>query len=221
MEKKTPRPMTPFDELTTPYPLSILKLLLPYLVSDGRSPLWILIKFMELQYTVSLFRHPGAGFNPRCFDCHPDSPSELLDELAPYLPPEQAQVADTFRNALNMIEMMKMFQSSDNDSYTSSENTDGMGSPFAGMNPMDLMTGMLSPDQQEMFQMYQEMFSNTETQTNSMTGDDSNGSMDQQSASEKYGSGETGADSDGRLSDEREIRKGSGADHAGSDHECQ
>ena len=37
----------------------------------------------------------------------------------------------------------------------------------------------------------------------------------------KYGSGETGADSDGRLSDEREIRKGSGADHAGSDHECQ
>ena len=24
-----------------------------------------------------------------------------------------------------------------------------------------------------------------------------------------------------RLSDEREIRKGSGADHAGSDHECQ
>lgn len=167
MDKKTPRPMTPFDELTTPYPLSILKLLLPYLSPNGRSPLWILIKFMELQYTISIFKHPETFLTGQSSGQQPTSPAELLDEIVPYLPPEQAQTADTFRNALNIMEMMNMAQPSNS-------------------NSMDLMMGMLSPEQQEMFQMYQEMFSDTNSQTNSKTGDDDYGPMDQQPTSEKH-----------------------------------
>lgn len=187
MKKKPPRPMTPFDELTTPYPLSILKLLLPYIVPNDRSPLWILIKFMELQYTISIFKHPKALLTSQSFGCFPESPAELLDEITPYLPPEQAQAADTFRMVLNMMDMMKIME------------------PDGG-NPIDMMKGMLSPEQQEMFQMYQEMFSDTSPQTSSMTGGDDNEQLDEQPASEKYGTSKTGTDSDGCFSNEGEIR---------------
>ena len=202
MEKKPPRPMTPFDELTTPYPLSILKLLLPYLIPNDRSPLWILIKFMELQYTISIFRHPGSLLENQSFGHHPESPSELLDEIMPYLPQEQAQTADTFRSMLDMMDLMKMVQPSDG-------------------SPLDLMRGMLSPEQQEMFQMYEEMFSDTDTSGNSKTGDDNYGAMDEQSTSKKHGSGKAGTDSDGSIPDEGEIRKRSCPDSAGPDYKCK
>lgn len=210
MEKKTPRPMTPFDELTTPYSFSILKLLLPYLSPGGSSSLWIMVKFMELQYTISILKRPGQLLKNQSFGHFPDSPADLLDEIAPYLPPEQAQMADTFHNVMNMMEMMQMFQSSAAPSDDSSD--------AGGMNPMDMMMGMLSPEQQEMFQMYQGMFSDNENQEKSKTGDDDYERMDEQSASEKHGFGKTGADSDGGIPNEREVRQGSGSDSDGFDH---
>lgn len=210
MEKKPPRPMTPFDELTTPYSFSILKLLLPYLSPGGDPSLWIMVKFMELQYTISILKRPGQLLKSQSFGHFPDSPSELLDEIIPYLPPEQAQMADTFHNAMNMMEMMQMFQSS----AASSDDAPGTG----GINPMDMMMGMLSPEQQEMFQMYQGMFSDNENQENSKTGDDDYERMDEQSAFEKHGSGKTGTDPDGGIPDGREGRQGSGSDSDGPDH---
>lgn len=205
MEKKTPRPMTPFDELTTPYSFSILKLLLPYLDPGGGSFLWIMVKFMELQYTISILRHPGPVLRGQAFGNFPDSPAKLLDEIAPYLPPEQAQMAETFQNVMNMMEMMQMFQSTDAPSGDPSD-TGTMDSMFSGINPMDMMMNMMSPEQQDMFQMYQDMFSNNENQENSKTGDDDHERMDEQPASEGHRSGEAGTDPDGRLTDEREIR---------------
>lgn len=183
MEKKTPRPMTPFDELTTPYPLSILKLMLPYITPGGGSSLWILVKFMELKYTISISRHPEQILSSHSFGNLPDSPAKLLDEIAPYLPPEQAQMADSFRNIMNMMEMMQAMQSFNGSSENASE-TGGMSSMFSGMNPIDMMMGMLSPEQQEMFQMYQNMFSDADNQENaeqekSKTGDDDYERMDE------------------------------------------
>lgn len=204
MEKKTPRPMTPFDELTTPYSLSILKLMLPYVAPEGGSSIWILVKFMELKYTISISRHPEQILSSHSFGNLPDSPAKLLDEIAPYLPPEQAQMAETFHNIMNMMEMMQSFDSS---SENTSE-TGGMGSMFSDMNPMDMMMGMLSPEQQEMFRMYQNMFSDTDNpenseQEDSKTGDDNYERMDEQSAAERYGTPEAGSDPDGSLPDNR------------------
>lgn len=212
MEKKTPRPMTPFDELTTPYPLSILKLMLPYIAPGGGSSLWILVKFMELKYTISITRHPEQILSSHSFDNLPDSPVKLLDEIAPYLPPEQAQMADSFRNIMNMMEMMQMMQSF-NDSSENASETGGIDSMFSGMNPMDMMMGMLSPEQQEMFQMYQNMFSDNDNsgntkqenaeQENFRTGDDNDERMDEQPSFKGHGFPEAGSDPNGSLPDNR------------------
>lgn len=166
MEKKPPRPMTPFDELTMPSELQTLKLLLPYTPVSRQQSVWIMIKFMELQYTIQFFSHPENLLHTQAFRHFPASLAEMLEEISPYLPPEEAEMLDTFRNVMNIMEMMQMFQNSSDFSENDSENTASaaQNSPlnFGGMNPLDLMSGMLSPEQQEMFQMYQSMFSNTD-----------------------------------------------------------
>ena len=63
-------------------------------------------------------------------------------------------------------------------------------------NPMELLTGMLPPEQQEMFRMYSDMFS--QTSDSAEKGDENNGQrMDEQSGNEEYRSGKTGTDPDG------------------------
>lgn len=198
MEKKPTRPMTPFDEITTPYSFSILKLLLPYLAPSNQYSLWIMIKFLELRYTISLFKHPEQVSRNHSFGSFPDSPAALLDEITPYLPPEQSQMADTFRNILNIMDMMQMLQPS-GDSQTSAD------SAFSGINPMDLMMGMLSPEQQEMFRSYQNIFAESDT-TNPKTGGIENERMDEQSTTEEYGSDQTGTDPYGGSTDTGEDR---------------
>lgn len=200
MEKKTPRPMTPFDELTTPYHLSLLKLFLPYLPPSNQQTLWILVKFMELEYTISIFKHPGQIQGCQSSKHFPDSPAELLDEITPYLPPELQPMTDAFHNIMNIMEMMQMFQES---ADFSNDSSDDSSSPFNGINPVEMAMGMMNPEQQEMFRMYQDMFAENDSTTYSKTGDDAYERMDEQPASKEHGSGENGTDSNGSFPDER------------------
>lgn len=55
MESKTPKPMTPFDVLTTPSHLYTLKLLLPYTPPSMQHFFAIYIKLQELTYTFQHF----------------------------------------------------------------------------------------------------------------------------------------------------------------------
>ena len=194
MEEKTPKPMTPFDELVTPPQLQMLKLFLPYTPASNQQFLGVFIKFQELQQTISFFQNFENDLHSQAFGSgQAPSMMEMLQELRPYLPQQQAEMMDTFLNMMNIMEMMQMFQESsqgqengfsDTDSGFSSENSSagasgggtghmgGMGNMFSGgFNPMDMMMGMLTPDQQNMFQMYNSMFSG-DTSFDPGTGED-------------------------------------------------
>ena len=80
-------------------------------------------------------------------------------------------------------------------------------------SPADLFSGMLSPEQQEMFQMYQTMFQ--------QEGDSQNERLDESSTSKEYKSDEIQPHSDGCDQNSRKKRKGIDADYDGSDHECK
>ena len=181
MEKKSPTPMTPFDEWTVPKELHILKLLLPYTPASSQQALGILVKVIELQHTFQYFQQQKNVLHSQEFSAGFSSPLDMLEEIAPYLPPEQAEMLGTFRNMMNIMDMVQMMQefsggmetdfdpSGSPDSEASSGNGAGCreGEPSFGMfgggfDPMQLMMGMLSPEQQEMFQMYQTMFSQPE-----------------------------------------------------------
>lgn len=147
MEKKTPRPMTPFDELVTSQELQMIKLLLPYTPSSNQQFIGVFIKFLELKDTISLFRNISNNSQTKAFNrSYPPSPVDMLQEMKPYMAPEQTEMMDTFLNMMNIMEMAQTFQGDSPDS--------------GGLNPMDLMAGMMTPDQQNMFQMYNSMFSN-------------------------------------------------------------
>ena len=185
MEKKSPTPMTPFDEWTVPKELHILKLLLPYTPASSQQALGILVKVIELQHTFQYFQQQKNVLHSQEFSAGFSSPLDMLEEIAPYLPPEQADMLGTFRNMMNIMDMVQMMQefsaganqepyesggpetdaSSENSSQYNADRREPQktsGSFGGGFDPMQLVMGMLSPEQQEMFEMYQTMFSQPE-----------------------------------------------------------
>ena len=142
MEKNPKHFLTPFDELTTSRQLQTIKLLLPYLPTNGQRMLGIFIRLNELQNAIHLFR--GFPVSPPSDSL---SPSRILSDLSPYLSEEESQ---QMAQVNQLLQMMELFQNMPADNP-------------AGFSP-DLLMGMLNPEQKEMFQTYDAMFSDTMNQ---------------------------------------------------------
>ncbi len=140
MEQNPPRPMTPFDAVVNPPFLYTLKLLLPYMPASMQRFLGIYVKFLELRHTMEYFQ----GFASRA------QPKDMLDGLKPYMSPAEKEMMEQMSGMMNMMEMVQNMQAM----------SDAFSQDSAGFNPMDMMKGMLSPEQQEMFDMYNSMFEN-------------------------------------------------------------
>lgn len=189
MDKNLPGPMTPFDELVTSPELQIMKLMIPYAPASGRQMLAACVKVMELRETIRIFSGGRGVIRAQMLgdEEHP-SPIDILNSFRPYLKPREAAALDMVINLKEMMSVMEMMQNSG-----SSE--DG----GSALDPMDILSGMLSPEQQEMFHMYSDMFSQAED--HDQKGDSTDGRMDEQPGNEEYRSGETGADPDGGGTD--------------------
>lgn len=182
MDKCNPGPMTPFDELLSSPELQLIKLFIPYAPASGRQMLAIYIKFMELQKTIRLFRSREVSFHIRTSGTDNNaSISEILAGFRPYLTPEMAEALDTFISLNDMINLMNMMNDGGD-----SETTGG------SFDAMSMLSGMLSPDQQEMFRTYSDMFA--QSADNTQKGDDTDERLDEPSGNENHGSGKTGTD---------------------------
>ena len=148
MEQKPPKPMTPFDNLVTPPFLYTLKLLLPYTPPSAQRFIGIYIKFLELHHTMEYFQ----GFS--------SSPSNMLEGLKPYMDPAEKEMMEQMSSMMNMMEMVRGIK------YLPEGTSDSSAQGFGAFNPMDMMKGMLSPEQQEMFEMYSTMFEQEFNQEN-------------------------------------------------------
>ena len=149
MEQNPPKPMTPFDNLVTPPFLYTLKLLLPYTPPSMQRFFGIYIKFLELHHTMEYFQ----GFSS-------SSPSNILEGLKPYMEPAEKEMMEQMSSMMNMMEMVRSMQSMPEGT------SDSSAQGFGAFNPMDMMKGMLSPEQQEMFEMYSTMFEQEFNQEN-------------------------------------------------------
>ena len=162
MEQNPPKPMTPFDNLVTPPFLYTLKLMLPYTPPSVQRFFGIYIKFLELRHTMEYFQ----GFS--------SSPANILEGLKPYMGPAEKEMMEQMSSMMNMMEMVRSMQS------MSEGASDSSSQGFGAFNPMDMMKGMLSPEQQEMFEMYNTMFEqefeneNNSPDTGSQKGDKKN-----------------------------------------------
>ena len=189
MDKNLPGPMTPFDELVTSPELQIMKLIIPYAPASGRQMLAACVKVMELRETIRIFSGSRGVIRAQMLgDEEHSSHIDILNSFRPYLKPRESAALDMVINLKEMMSVMEMMQNSG-----SSED----GGP--ALDPMDILSGMLSPEQQEMFHMYSDMFSQAED--HDQKGDSTDGRMDEQPGNEEYRPGETGADPDGSGTD--------------------
>ena len=157
MDRDVPGPMTPFDELVTTPELQMIKLLIPYAPASGRQTLAALVKYTELRKAVRLFHSGGRCPGIRAFEePAPDTPAALMEQMRPYLTPQQASVLDMIVRVQEMMPLIEMLQAS---GAMSGNAGDGSG---PGFDFTDLLAGMLTPDQQDLFEEYSEMFSHSQ-----------------------------------------------------------
>ncbi len=190
MDNDQPGFMTPFDELVTSPKLQIIKLLIPYAPASGRRVLAAFVKFREFKETVRLFQDAG-GINAQEFsDSNSSTPLDILSSFRPYLKPREAAALDMVINLKEMMSVIEIMQ----DTNLSGEN----GTAF---DPMDVLSGMLTPEQREMFETCSDLFSRSADSAEK--GDDTDERVDGQSGDKGAGSGETGTDQNGSVTDRR------------------
>lgn len=127
MEKCEDR-IAAFDSLYTTNNIKILKTILPYFPKRNLNTLAVVIKFMELYFTITTVNDYSI------FNNEPESnnPTQIIDDILPFCNPElqnrMTNLKETFINFENMKEMFQMIQmlkqtnnSDNNDSNNSNE----------------------------------------------------------------------------------------------------
>ncbi|HJC56613.1 MAG TPA: hypothetical protein H9700_04495 [Candidatus Eisenbergiella intestinipullorum] len=159
MEKQEQDSIQAFDTLYTTNQIQILKILLPYCAPDTQRSLAVLIRFLELQYTLSFVRsHPEAFHSPPSL-----SFEELCEKISSYCPPALRTMLEQFQsmqNAMRMYEEMRQMMELFGDAGTgpTGGSKESASSEGPSLDPMSMLMGMLSPSQKEMFQMFQSEF---------------------------------------------------------------
>ena len=163
MEKQDNYSIQAFDTLYTTNQIQLLKILLPFCSPNMRGSLVVMIRFMEFQYTLSFVRAHPESFLAEPL---PFSLNEICEKMKNYCPPGLRPMLEQFQsmqNALQMYEemkqMMEMFQGME--AENPAQDTGSFGQS-GGFDPMNMLSGMLSPEQMEMFRMLQSDFGSTE-----------------------------------------------------------
>lgn len=162
MDSKQPDKIAAFDTLYTNNHIQMLKILFPNVQKEFRHRLAVYIKYLELQYTISLRESSPFSLN---FCSGEDSPpfdfGTLCDELSPFCSEKERSYLTQFKNMQNMIKQYKEIEAAmammkelfpegmAGPDSTGSENSN----PF-GFSP-DMLMQLLSPEQQTLFSMFQ------------------------------------------------------------------
>lgn len=144
-----------FDHFYTTNHIQILKSLLPFMDHDSFSMLPALIKYMELEYTLSLINKGSSGFSSGIRACSLSSDSKLSADPAEnmeniykaihkYLAPSEEKkfsqmlsAFKTMKNVREMQQMMELFQSMNPDMNPEAM-IENLASGTGGMNGMDI-----------------------------------------------------------------------------------
>lgn len=158
MDLKQPDKIAAFDTLYTNNHIQMLKILFPNVKKELRHHLAIYIKYLELQYTISL--REGSPFSLNL--CQGDDPPPfdlcaLCDELSPFCSEKERSYLAQFKNMQNMIKQYKDLEAAMTMmKELFPEGMDGGegGNEFFNFSP-DMLSQLLSPEQQTMFSMFQ------------------------------------------------------------------
>lgn len=156
-----------FDALYTTNQIQKLKVLLPYIEPSMQKHLAVYIKYMEFQYTLNYTkRHPttlsGCGLSQ---SEKPDL-RKLCRELSIYSSPEEIRQLEQIQNILQTFETVQEMTQTMNamQEIFPDLSMDGLAGQFSGSSDndgnaaspmMDMLMNMLTPEQREIFEMFE------------------------------------------------------------------
>ena len=148
-----------FDTLYTTNHIQMLKVLLPYIESEQRNKIALLIKFQELQYTLRYTKSHTISLLASEEEKN-DKPDlvKMLSAILPYCTEAEQKM---FKQLLNlksnmdryqeMAQMMKLLEP-----ILSSDDSKKEDSAKDDMNLSSILSAMMSPEQMELFKTFQE-----------------------------------------------------------------
>ncbi len=135
-----------FDNITTTDRIRMLKSALPYVEIGMQKYMAIYIKFLELMYTIQYFRNEPQNFSAHFSKGNNNDPREIMNGIKKYCSKSEQASMEQILQMMQAFEMYKKYQS--------------VMQPLASMNsedPLSSLMGMLTPEQQKMFEMFKEM----------------------------------------------------------------
>lgn len=140
-----------FDTLFTTNHLQILKILIPYLEPPIQKHMALYIKYAELQYTISYYKNRHIQISGcSAFERKPFDLAELCNAVKGYCTADERRRLEQILNMMDSMQQMKEMMSM-------MEMMQQMSSAGEEGDPMDMIKNMLSPEQQAMFDMFQNM----------------------------------------------------------------
>ncbi len=114
MPKHPENPFQNYEDYMANGPFQMIKLLLPFLPAANQKNMLILIKFLELKYTIDYFQK-GHQLS-FCSNLSEDaSPLEKISSIIDFLPQKEQE---SIEQMLNMMSVMEAFQSMTGDEDT-------------------------------------------------------------------------------------------------------
>lgn len=104
MDQEIPFKTTVLDTLVQDRQLQMLKTALPYMNNSSQKSIAFLIKYMELQRTVSLFNSPQASLQICSVpESEEPRPLQMLEALRDFFTEKEQETIDTLINYMQMF----------------------------------------------------------------------------------------------------------------------
>lgn len=96
--------LTPFDNMTQKRELQMLKAAVPYMKGNRKRQLAILIKYMELQNTASVFAQEDKVLSMCSVEDKDNNMLSMLNEMRRFCNEKEQEMIDTYINVATMME---------------------------------------------------------------------------------------------------------------------
>lgn len=158
-----------FDTLYTQNHIQILKILLPYFDPYGQNHLAVWIKYLELRYTLEyVSRHPSPPYKNQTSGTSSPDFAVLFEQIKNFCSPQEKALFGELLNLQKNLEifeemkgMMQLFETlresaPDADADTAAASPTKTAASPGNFDPMTFLKGMLSPEQEAMFEAFRD-----------------------------------------------------------------
>lgn len=138
MENNTNMFLTEFDVATLSHETQMLKAFVPFMDTAQQKSFALFIRVFELIKTMDFYNHITEPSPLRRKNC---GKKEIFEEMKNFCPKKDREILDMMANMDNITEYYNMFQAMNSSKKENSQS--------------DILKNFLSPEQQKMYESYQ------------------------------------------------------------------